>query len=106
MIQSTELKKVKKQKVPSDNVSISLAREKKTITGGRGRQVHGWQRGQGREKGNIISYWETHEWNPEGNRKSGNRQPQEVGGKGTLLNVPETWEVRESQDLNGVSDLR
>ena len=26
------------------------------------------------------------------------RQPQEVGGGRTLQNVPETWEVRESQE--------
>jgi hypothetical protein len=32
-IQSTELKKVKKLKGPRENASISLGREKKTITG-------------------------------------------------------------------------
>jgi hypothetical protein len=30
-------------------------------------------------------------------RKNGNMQPQNVGSWGTLLNVPETWEVRDSQ---------
>ena len=30
-------------------------------------------------------------------RKNGNKQPQEVGGGG-LQNVPETWELRDSQD--------
>ena len=34
-------------------------------------------------------------------RKNGNRQPQEVGGGGTLQNVPETWEVRDSQNSKG-----
>ena len=34
-------------------------------------------------------------------RKSGNRQPQEVGGWGYLQNVPQTWEVRDSQDSKG-----
>ena len=31
-------------------------------------------------------------------RKNGNMQPREVGGWGTLQNVPETWEVRDSQN--------
>jgi hypothetical protein len=30
-------------------------------------------------------------------RKNENRQPQEVGGWGTLQNVPKMWEVRDSQ---------
>jgi hypothetical protein len=34
-------------------------------------------------------------------RKHGNRQPGEVGGMGTLQNVPEIWEVKESQDSKG-----
>jgi len=34
-------------------------------------------------------------------RKNGNRQPQEVSSRGTLQNVPETWEVRDSQDSKG-----
>ena len=35
-------------------------------------------------------------------RKNGNRQPQEIGGWGTPpQNVPETWEVRDSQDSWG-----
>jgi hypothetical protein len=32
-------------------------------------------------------------------RKIGNRQPREVGGWGSLQNVPETWEV----SLSGLS---
>jgi hypothetical protein len=31
-------------------------------------------------------------------RKNGNSQPQEIGGWGPLQNVPETWEVRDSQE--------
>ena len=34
-------------------------------------------------------------------RRNGNRQPQEQGGGGTFQNVPETWEVRDSQDSKG-----
>jgi hypothetical protein len=34
-------------------------------------------------------------------RKNGNRQPWAVGGVGTLQNVPETWEVGDSQDSKG-----
>jgi len=42
-IQSTELRKVNKLRGP--NASIPLGREKKAITGGRGREEHGWKRG-------------------------------------------------------------
>ena len=35
------------------------------------------------------------------NRKNGNRQPREIGVGGTLQDVPETWEVRDSQDSEG-----
>jgi hypothetical protein len=31
-------------------------------------------------------------------RMNGNRQPQELGDQGSLQKVPETWEVRSSQD--------
>ena len=31
-------------------------------------------------------------------RTNVNRQPQAIGGQGTLQNVPKTWEVRDSQD--------
>jgi hypothetical protein len=37
-IQSTELKKVNKQKGPNEDASIPLGREKKAIRGGRGRK--------------------------------------------------------------------
>jgi hypothetical protein len=43
-IQSTELKKVKNQKGPSEDASIPLGREKKTITGGTGRERETWVR--------------------------------------------------------------
>ena len=55
-IQFTELKKVNKQKCPSKDASIFLEREKKTITGGRGREGPGWKRGGGGEKGGMIRY--------------------------------------------------
>ena len=39
------------------NVSISLGREKKVITGGSGgMEGPGWERGQGGKEGNIIRY--------------------------------------------------
>jgi hypothetical protein len=47
--ESTELKKVNKQKGLSEDVSIPLGRENKTITGGRGREGP-WWRGEGKEK--------------------------------------------------------
>lgn len=36
-------------------------------------------------------------------KKNGNRQLCEVGGEKTLQNVPETWELRDSQDSKGVT---
>ena len=51
-IQSTELKKVKNQKGPSEDASIPLGREKKTIRGGRGRERPRWKRGNRGENGN------------------------------------------------------
>ena len=50
-MQSRELKKFNKPKGPSEDVSILLGREKETITGGRGRERSGWERGEGGEKG-------------------------------------------------------
>jgi hypothetical protein len=57
-IQSTEFKKVKKVKCPSEDASIPLGREKKAITRGKGgrdlgEKVDGWRR----EEGNLIWYW-------------------------------------------------
>jgi hypothetical protein len=34
-------------------------------------------------------------------RKNGNRQPREAGGRETLQNVPETREMRDTQDSKG-----
>jgi hypothetical protein len=34
-------------------------------------------------------------------RRNVSRQPQEIGSWGTPQNVPETWEVRDSQDSEG-----
>jgi hypothetical protein len=44
-IQFTELKKIYKQKGSSEDASVPLGREKKTITGGRGKEGPGWERG-------------------------------------------------------------
>ena len=52
-IQSTELRKVNKQKGPSEDVSIPLGKEKKIITGGRGILVG---EGRGRGKKNISRH--------------------------------------------------
>jgi hypothetical protein len=43
-LQSTELKKVNKQKDPSEDASISFGRETKIIMEGRGRKGPGWGR--------------------------------------------------------------
>jgi hypothetical protein len=51
MIQSTELKKINKQKGPSED-----GRERQTIMGVRGRDEHEWERGGGVEKENRIRY--------------------------------------------------
>jgi hypothetical protein len=44
-----------KLKSPSENASIQLGKEKKTMTGGR--EEPEWERGQGGEKENIIRCW-------------------------------------------------
>ena len=51
-IQSTELKKVNKLKCPSEDTSVPLGREKKTITNGEGVRDLGQKvdRGWGREE--------------------------------------------------------
>jgi hypothetical protein len=49
-IQSTKLKEVSKLKGPSKAASIPLGREKKVITGGRGREEGTWV-GEGRRRG-------------------------------------------------------
>ena len=72
-IQSTELKKVIKLMDPREDASVPLGREKKVITswGGGG--------APGREP-DLVSRERTEALR--GNRKNGNRQPQEVGGWG------------------------
>jgi hypothetical protein len=56
-IQSTELKKVNKQKGPSEDASVLLEREKKAITrGGEGGRDLGGKVDGGRER-NMIWYW-------------------------------------------------
>jgi hypothetical protein len=55
-MQSTELNKVNKPKGPNDDASIPLGREKKAITGGRGRKGSGWETGVGGKTRNMISY--------------------------------------------------
>jgi hypothetical protein len=72
-------------------------REKEEITGSRGREGAGWERGQGGEKGNMIRYWR-------GENKRTSRKKQKTWGGGWLYNVSETWEVRNSE-LKG-RDLR
>jgi hypothetical protein len=46
-IQSTRLKKVNKQKDPSEDALIPLGREKKTIPGARVRERPVWEKGEG-----------------------------------------------------------
>jgi hypothetical protein len=53
-ILSTELKKVSKLKGPSGDASVTLGREKKAITRGRGSEEHEWERGGRGEKWNMI----------------------------------------------------
>jgi hypothetical protein len=82
---------------------VPVGREKKAITSGEGgRDLEGkvdgvgeWQ--EGGEPDLVLS---------EGkglrtSRKNGNKQPQEIGGWGTIQNAPETWEVRDSHDSKG-----
>jgi hypothetical protein len=52
-IQSTELKKINKQKGPSEGASISLGREKEIIMGGRGKEGSGKEWGMGREHDQV-----------------------------------------------------
>ena len=56
-IQSTELKKVNKLKCPSEDASVPLGREKKTITGGEGGRDLGGKVNRWEGDGNLIWYW-------------------------------------------------
>jgi hypothetical protein len=59
--------------------------------------------GKWEEKGILIWYWvRENEWNSEGQAErmqTGYLRKYEVGG--TLQNAPETWELRDSQNLKG-----
>jgi hypothetical protein len=82
-IQSTELKKINKQKGPSEDKSIPLGKEKKGIMGGRGGEEGmrvGEERGRGKEKHDQVLRGQ--EWSYEGQQKE--IQPQEVEGRRTL----------------------
>jgi hypothetical protein len=56
-IKSTELKKVKKLKIQSEDASVPIGREKKATKEGRGREVPGWKRGGGGERGGHDQVW-------------------------------------------------
>ena len=57
-----------------------------------GKEEPGWKRGQGGKRGDMIRYLVGERTEAlRASRKNGNRQTQEVGGRGTLQNVPETW---------------
>jgi hypothetical protein len=50
----------------------------------------------------VIRYWVgKKDQNPEGQQKEWKQAPWEVGGRLTIQNVPETEEVRDSQDSKG-----
>jgi hypothetical protein len=52
-IQSIEFKKINKPKDPSEDASIPFGREKKAITGFRGREGNGWERVREGKRGNV-----------------------------------------------------
>lgn len=56
MVQFTDHKKLNKIEAQSVNASIQLRMGNKIITGGRGREGPGWERGGREEKGNRIRY--------------------------------------------------
>ena len=45
------------QKGPSEDASVPLGMKRKAVMRGRGREGPGWERGQGRQEGNMIRYW-------------------------------------------------
>jgi hypothetical protein len=67
-----------------------------------GREGPGREWGLGGERGDMIRYLG---WGEALGviRENRNKQPWEERGAGILQNVPETWEVRESQDSKGGS---
>jgi hypothetical protein len=62
-----------------------------------------WGWGPGVLEKNMIRYWVERKKTEalRYSRKNENRQLMEVWRWGTTQNVPEPWEVRDSQDLNG-----
>ena len=98
-IQPTDHKKCNKQKFPSEKASIPLRKGKELITGGRWGERFGLQREHGGEKGNRIRDGGGGRREPKrARRMNRNKQPWGVGGRGTLWEVPEIQEVRNSQD--------
>jgi hypothetical protein len=72
--------------------------------GGRRKQSHVGRKGgtwEGEWSGRSGFGWLKRTEALKASRKGGNRQPQEIGGWGTLQNASETWEVRDSQDSKG-----
>jgi hypothetical protein len=57
---------------------------------GKGEQDQVWGQGSGNRREALRA-----------SKKNGSRQPQETGGEGTLWNVPEIWEVRNTYDSKG-----
>jgi len=99
-VQSIELKKVNKLKGPSEDTLVPLGRKKKATTRvERRRDPRGKKDGDGSERWT----WSSIRWGKgtealSASQKNRSKQPQEVGGWRILQNVPETWEVRDSQD--------
>jgi hypothetical protein len=82
-VHSTEVKKINKEKAPTEDASIPLEREKKRITGGREREGPDWETGEGGggEKGEHDQVWGQGDRRKALNasRMNGNRQPRGVG---------------------------
>ena len=60
--------------------------------------------GKGRTGSEV--FWgagEDRKENQRANRMNGNMQPRWVAGRVTLQKIPETWEVRDSQDSMGIT---
>ena len=102
MIQLTDLMKINKKEDPSENTSFLLRRENKMIMGGRGLEGSGWERGRmdGRRE------WEgriRQERNPEGQENEWKYAAVWDVGEGKLQRVPETWDMRCSQNSIGMT---
>jgi hypothetical protein len=64
-----------------------------------------WNKGESREHDLVLGGNQRTEA-LRASRKNGNRQLQEVGNGGTLQNVSETWDVRESQESKDSSLIK